>query len=45
MRCQVLDLVIVTERGVLGDEDAYIESENHLYMTSCECISDVGELY
>lgn len=45
MRSQVLDLMIITTSGVLGDEDAFIESENHSYLTSCQCISDLGELY
>ena len=42
---QVLDLVIVTDKGVLGDEDAFIESENHRYSTSCECISENAEVF
>ena len=41
----MLDLVIVTSQGVLGDEDAFIETEDHRYMTSCQCVSKSGEVY
>ena len=41
----MLDLVIVTSQGVLGDEDAFIEVEDHRYMTSCQCVSKSGEVY
>ena len=44
-KIQVLNLVIVTEKGVLGDEDAFIEMDDHRYMTSCECMSKTGEVY
>ena len=40
-----LDLIIVTQRGMLGEEDAYIETDDHRYMTSCECISKEAEVY
>lgn len=35
----------MTRCGVLGEEDAYIEGENHSSMTTCKCISEVGEVY
>lgn len=41
----VLDLIIVTERGVLGDEDAVVDAEGHTYMTTCECISKTANVY
>lgn len=41
----MLDLVIVTERGVLGDEDTFIETDDHRYMTSCQCVSKSGDVY
>ena len=41
----VLDLIIVTERGVLGDEDAVVDAEGHTYMTTCECISKTADVY
>ena len=41
----VLDLIIVTTRGMLGEEDAYLEADDHKYMTSCECISKEAEVY
>lgn len=41
----MLELVVVTNKGVLGDEDAFIETRNHGYMTSCECISLTGDVY
>lgn len=44
-KTQVLDLVIATEKGVLGDEDAFIETDDHRYMTSCQCVSKSGEVY
>lgn len=44
-KTQVLDLVIVSDKGVLGDEDAFIEVEDHRYMTSCQCVSKTGEVY
>ena len=42
---QVLDLIMVTSYGILGDEDVCIEIEDHRYMTSCECISKEAEVY
>ena len=44
-KTQVLDLVIVNDKGVLGDEDAFIEVDDHRYMTSCQCVSKTGEVY
>lgn len=44
-KVQVLDLVIVTSQGVLGDEDAFIEVDDHRYMTTCQCVSKSGEVY
>ena len=41
----MLNLLIVTRCGVLGDENVYIEGENHSSMTSCKCISEIGEVY
>ena len=37
----MLELLVVTELGVIGDEDAQIEDEGEerTYMTSCKCTS------
>ena len=44
-KVQVLDLLIVTEKGILGDEDVFIEKDGYCYQTSCECISREAEVY
>ena len=44
-KMQVLDLIIVTTSGIIGDEDAFIESSDHRYMTSCECVSKEAIVY
>ena len=41
----ILDLCIVQEVSLLGDEDIYVESDEHRYMASAECISPEAELY
>ena len=38
-------MFIVTASGMLGDEDVYIEQDDHRYMTSCECYSKDAEVY
>lgn len=42
----MLDLIIVTSRGILGDEDAYdsdVEEKRHI--TTSQCISKDAEIY
>ena len=41
----MLELVVVENKGVLGDEDAFIETKNHNYMNSCECMTLTGDVY
>ena len=41
----VLELVVVSSKGVIGDEDAFIESKKHAYLTSSECISLKADVY
>ena len=41
----VLELVVVSSKGVIGDEDAFIESRKHEYLTSCECVSLTADVY
>lgn len=44
-KLQVLDMFLVTTNGILGDEDVFIESDDHRYLTSCVCVSKEAEVY
>ena len=38
----MLEMVMVTDKGVIGDEDVVIEkgAQKNQYMTSCKCVID-----
>ena len=40
-----MDLLIVGQKGTLGEEDVFIERKNNYYQTSCQCISYTAEVY
>jgi len=42
---KTLEVVIVSSRSVVGDDDAIIEGKDNLHQTSCRCISLTGQVY
>ena len=42
----MLDLVVVTARGVVGEKNLVAEGKTkQCYMTSCICVSQVADVY
>ena len=40
-----MDLIIVTERGILGDQEALLDTVGTHHETSCVCVSQQAEVY
>ena len=44
-KMQTFDLITVEKSGTIGEEDAFIDDENHKYRYTCQCVDDHALVY